>query len=121
MQVSMGGETCAIPARRVLKVLRRVKLYSFPAREPSFVGLTRFGTEPVAVLDGAVVFGLDRGGTEHAPESVVVMVSGGQDEEPEVFGLLVDGADRVFTRVGDDSPAGDIRVCDPGAVQHSGG
>jgi len=113
--VTMGGERCAIPADRVLKVLRRVKVNTFPGKEAAFIGLARYGSDAVAVLDGASLFGI-RGAVElPVSEAVVVMVRGGPGELEEPFGLLVEDARRIVgMEAGEDGALPDgLVVCDP--------
>jgi len=113
LMVSMAGVRCAIPAGRVLKVLRRVKLNAFPGRAPALLGLARYGSEAVAVLDGAAYFGIQDGMGGAISQPVVVMVSGGTRDVPEVFGLLVEEADRVFRGLDLEALHDGVRICDP--------
>ncbi len=113
--VTMAGVRCAIPSHRVLRVLRRVTINTFPAREPAFLGLARYSNDAVAVLDGGMLFGLRERPGPPAAEPVVVMVDGGKEGASEPFGLLVEGADRIVTPVGEEGdwpPEGTV-ICDP--------
>jgi chemotaxis signal transduction protein len=114
--VEAGGARFAVPLEQVLRVISAQELHPVPGAAPRLLGLTRFGGEPLAVIDfGLLVDSRPTGGNGRE----VVVVSGG---EGPMVGLAVDEALQVVEFEPDERDVrgadheGAIRLIDPASL-----
>lgn len=91
--VRVGITVYAIPAARVRHVIRALDIHPVPHAPAEVLGLAGVGSEPVLILDLALMAG--HGTLSSGDHPMIVVVRAGSREAEETVGLAVDDAMRL--------------------------